>query len=103
MPGRQKSEGDDEVRKRDDMVGAQISQFELFDSNCSILVVRACPLIEITQTVPCRAIRGRSIAVSSTLPPSSSCQEELRMADETADQVQDRESTEVGESTRVSF
>ena len=41
-------------------------------SNCSIRVVRAYPLIEIRQTVPCRAsraIRGSSISVDSTLPP----------------------------------
>ena len=35
-------------------------------------VFRACPLIEIRQTVPGRAIRGNSISVSSTLPSSSS-------------------------------
>ena len=31
---------------------------------------RACPLVEIRQAVPCRAIRGNSISVNSTLPPS---------------------------------
>ena len=31
---------------------------------------RAYPLIEIGQAIPCRAIRGISISVSSTLPPS---------------------------------
>ena len=30
---------------------------------------RAYPLIEIRQTVPCRAIRGNNIPVNSTLPP----------------------------------
>ena len=35
----------------------------------SIRVVQACPLVEIRQTAPCRAIRGDSISVSSTLPP----------------------------------
>ena len=30
---------------------------------------RACPIIEIRQEVPCRAIRGNSISVNSTLPP----------------------------------
>ena len=39
-------------------------------SNFSIRVVRADPLIEIRQTVPCRSIRGNSISVNSTLPPS---------------------------------
>ena len=38
-------------------------------SNCSHRVFRAYPLIEIRQTVPCRAIRGKSISVNSTLPP----------------------------------
>ena len=36
-------------------------------SNCSI---RAYRLIEIRYTVPCRAIRGNSISVNGTLPPS---------------------------------
>ena len=40
-------------------------------SNFSILVVRAYPLIEIRQTAPCQATRGKSISVSSNLPPSS--------------------------------
>ena len=31
---------------------------------------RAYPLIEIRQTVPCRAIRGNSVSVNRTLPPS---------------------------------
>ena len=39
-------------------------------SNCSIRALRACPLIEIRQTAPCRAIRGNSISVNSTLPAS---------------------------------
>ena len=38
-------------------------------SNLSILVVVAYPLIETRQTVPCRAIRGNSISIISTLPP----------------------------------
>ena len=38
-------------------------------SNCSILVVRAHPLIELRQIIPCRAIRGNRISVNSTLPP----------------------------------
>ena len=38
-------------------------------SNSSIRAFRACPLIVIKQTVPCRAIRGNSVAVDSTLPP----------------------------------
>ena len=38
----------------------QISQFELSSSNFSIRAFRAYPLIEIRQTVPCRAIRGKS-------------------------------------------
>ena len=41
-------------------------------SNFPIRVFRAYPLIEIRQTVPCRAsraIRGSSISVSSTRPP----------------------------------
>ena len=36
----------------------------------SIWVVRADPLVETRQTAPCRPIRGNSISVSSTLPPS---------------------------------
>ena len=39
---------------------AQISQFEPFG---------ACPLIETRQRDPCRATRGDSISVKSTLPP----------------------------------
>ena len=39
-------------------------------SNFSIRAFRAYPLIEIRQTVPCRSIRGNSISVNSTLPPS---------------------------------
>ena len=31
---------------------------------------RYYPLIEIRQTVPCRAMRGKSLSVNSTLPPS---------------------------------
>ena len=38
-------------------------------SICSILVVRAYPLIEFRQTAPCRAIRGDGISVNGTLPP----------------------------------
>ena len=34
-----------------------------------IRVVRAYPLIEIRPTAPCRAVRGNSISVNSTLPP----------------------------------
>ena len=37
----------------------------------SIRAFRAYPLIEIRQTVLCRAIRGNSISVNSTLPPLS--------------------------------
>ena len=37
-------------------------------SNFSILVFRACPLIEIRQTAPRRATRDNSISVNSTLP-----------------------------------
>ena len=39
-------------------------------SKFSIRAFRAYPLIEIRQTVPCRAIQGNIISVSSTLPPS---------------------------------
>ena len=42
-------------------------------SNCSIRVVRACPLVEIRQAVPCRAMRGNRVSVNSTLPPSYCC------------------------------
>ena len=38
-------------------------------SNLSTRAFRACPLVEIGRTVPCRAIRGNSISVNSTLPP----------------------------------
>ena len=48
----------------DDAVGnphrAQLVPFELFE---------LYPLIESRQAVPCRAIRGDSISVNSTLPP----------------------------------
>ena len=37
--------------------------------NLSIRVFRAYPLIDIRQTVPCRAIRGNSSSANSTLPP----------------------------------
>ena len=39
-------------------------------SNCSIRVVWAYPLVEFSQTAPCRASRGNRISVNSTLPPS---------------------------------
>ena len=38
-------------------------------SNLSIRVFRAYPLIESSQTAPCRAIRGDGISANSTLPP----------------------------------
>ena len=38
-------------------------------SDLSIRVVRAYPLFEVRQTVPCRAIRGSSISVDSAPPP----------------------------------
>ena len=38
-------------------------------SNVSIRVFRACPLIEVGQTVPCPAIRGNSISVNIPSPP----------------------------------
>ena len=34
-----------------------------------LVVVRAYPLIQIRQTVPCRAIRGNSVSVNGALPP----------------------------------
>ena len=43
-------------------------------SNFSIRAFRAYPLVEIRQTILYRAIRGSSISVSSTLPPSLSFQ-----------------------------
>ena len=49
----------------DDTVGKPSSS-----SNFSTRAFRACPLVEITQTVPCPAIRGNGISVNSTLPPS---------------------------------
>ena len=42
-------------------------------SNFSIRAFRAYPLIEIIQAAPCRAIRGNSISVNSTLPRSYRC------------------------------
>ena len=46
--------------------------------NFSIRAFRACPLVEIRQALACRAIRGNSISVNSTLPPlSSACAEVL--------------------------
>ena len=46
-------------------------ELKFFDSsfsslNPSIRAFRAYPLVEIRQTVPCRAIRGNSISVDST-------------------------------------
>ena len=35
--------------------------------------LRTYPLVELRQTVPCQAIRGNSISVNGTLPPSSIC------------------------------
>ena len=40
--------------------------------NLSIRAFRAYPRIEIRHTFPCRAIRGNSISVNSTIPPSKS-------------------------------
>ena len=48
---------------------ARMFQFDLSSSNLSILVVRACPLVEIRQPVSYRAIRGNSVSVNCTLPP----------------------------------
>ena len=39
------------------------------NSILSIPAVRYVPPVDIRQTVPCRAIRGNSISVTSTLPP----------------------------------
>ena len=42
-----------------------------FSSSTNVIrAFRAYPLVEIRQTVPCRAIRGNSISVNSTLTPS---------------------------------
>ena len=35
--------------------------------DCLIRAFRACPLVEIRRAVPCRAMRGSSISVNSTL------------------------------------
>ena len=51
--------------------GGMIWLETLIELNClSNRSCRAYPLIEIKQTVPCRAIRGDGISVNSTLPPS---------------------------------
>ena len=42
-------------------------------SKFSIRAFRAYHLVEIRQTVPCRAVRGNGISVNSTLPPSLTC------------------------------
>ena len=58
-------------------------ELKFLDSRCSsstlsIRAVRAYPLIEIRQAAPCRAIRGNSISVNSTLPPSQVCHRVMR-------------------------
>ena len=50
--------------------GGMIRLETLIELELSIRVFRAYPLMEIRQMVPCRAIRGDSISVNSTLPPS---------------------------------
>ena len=75
------------VERGDDTVGnphrAQISQFNLFELKSIYIYIyiyvykyiirafRVYPLMEIRQKVPCRAIRGNSISVSSALPALS--------------------------------
>ena len=62
-----------EFGRGDDTVGnphrAQISRFGLFELKFLNSSFRACPPIEIKQTILCRAIRADSISVISTLPP----------------------------------
>ena len=52
------------IGRGDDTVGnphrAQISQFELFEVKFISRAFRVCPLVEIRQTAPCQAIRGKS-------------------------------------------
>ena len=61
------------IGRGDDTVGnphrAQICQFDVFELMfLSMRAFRVYPLVETRHTAPCRAIRGSSISVSSTLP-----------------------------------
>ena len=74
--GRHSERGEDTVGdpRRGRTSPSELFELKLFNSslssNFSIRAFRAYPLVEIGQTVPCRAIRGNNISVNSTLPPS---------------------------------
>ena len=65
---RRRSEGG--TMRLEILVELKLFDSSLSSSNFSISAFRAYPLVETGQTAPCRAIRGNSISVSSTLPPS---------------------------------
>ena len=57
------------VKRLETLIDLKFLNSSFSNSNFSIRAFRAYPLIEIRQTVPCRAIRGSNISVSTALPP----------------------------------
>ena len=53
----------------ENLIELKVHNSSFSSSNLSIRVFRAYPLFEIRQAAPCRAMRGSSISVNSTLPP----------------------------------
>ena len=65
-----RSHGSRESNARQLIGRGMIRLATLIELKFSIRVLRAYPLIEVRQTVPCRAIRGNSISINSNyLPP----------------------------------
>ena len=58
------------IKPEGGMIRLEFLNSSFSSSNFSIRAFRAYPLIEVRQTVPCRAIRGNGISDDSTLPPS---------------------------------
>ena len=58
-----------EALKREHGLQQASAVVSIYSSNFSSRISRAYPLLEIRQEGPCRAIRGNSISVNSTLPP----------------------------------
>ena len=57
------------MKRLENLIELQFLNSNFSSSNFSIQAFRACPLIEIRQAAPCRAIRGDGISVNNTLPP----------------------------------
>ena len=68
--GRRPEDSEGGMMRLETLVELKFLNSSFSSSNFSIRAFRAYPLVEIEQTVPCRAIRGNSLSVNSTLPPS---------------------------------